>query len=457
MALENVGKALRSTINKIRGSAIVDQKVVDEVVRDLQRALLSADVNVKFVMELTERVRKEALTEKLPPGVSRKDYVIKVLYDELTRLLGKRYYPLELDRKRQNKLMFIGIQGSGKTTSLAKLARYLQKRGYHVGVIAGDTFRPGAYQQLVQLLSPYNIEVYGDEKEKNAVKVVKRGLEHFSKNKKINVILIDTAGRHKEEKGLLKEMKQIAKVAKPDEIILVIDGTIGQQALTQADAFNRATTIGSIIVTKLDGSAKGGGALSAVAATGAKIRFIGDGEKIDDLEAFDPVRFVGNLLGMGDLQGILERIAEAYVSPETQMEIMEAFERGKLTLKHYYMQLEQFQNRSMLKRLLQKLPGMADPLTAGFDQMGEERIKTYLAICRSMTPEELDNYKIIRGSRIQRIARGAGTTPETVKQFLQEFKQLQTVLKQMRKQRRRGQGMPQIPGMSGNEGAFPPL
>ncbi|RLI06384.1 signal recognition particle protein Srp19, partial [Candidatus Bathyarchaeota archaeon] len=266
MALEKLGSSLYDSLKKILRVSAIDEAAVKELVRDLQRALLLADVNVRLVLELSKRVEERALKEKIPPGISRREHAIKVVYEELTRFLGEKAVPLKVNPKKRNVFMLVGIQGSGKTTTAAKLARYLQKRGYKTALICTDTYRPGAYAQLKQLASRINVPVYGDEKEKDAVKIASEGLRKFEN---YDVVLIDTAGRHKDEKSLIEEMKSLEKAIHPDEIIMVIDGTIGQQAAAQAEAFHKATPIGSIIVAKLDGSARGGGALSAVAAIGA--------------------------------------------------------------------------------------------------------------------------------------------------------------------------------------------
>lgn len=437
---------------KIRGALIVDENLINELVQDLENALLSGDVNLELVLNVTEIVREKALKDQIPMGVSRRDYTLKVIYDELTRLLGKKYVPLRLNPNELSVLMFIGIQGSGKTTTIGKLANYFQKRGYNIGVIGGDTFRPGALAQLQQYLEPINVEVFGDEKEKKPSKVIKKGLKYFKEKKKINLVLVDTAGRHKEEKELLKEMQVIAKTAEPTEIILVVDATIGQQAKAQADAFNRATPIGSIILTKLDGSAKGGGAVSSVAITGAKIRFYGDGEKIQDLEEFNPTRFVGSLLGMGDIEGLLQSVNEAFDEEDTA-ELRDAFKKGKLTLRHFKMQLENASKQSSIGKLVSKIPGVS-ALTGKqsiLEAEGQKNVKRFIAICNSMTEEELDNVRIIKGKRVQRIAKGSGTSPQEVKLLLNQFNQAVKQLKMMRKMRgRRGAppgGIP--PGMEG--------
>ncbi|HLE74999.1 MAG TPA: signal recognition particle receptor subunit alpha, partial [Candidatus Bathyarchaeia archaeon] len=310
MALDRLGSSLYDALKKIFRASVVDEAAVKELVRDIQRALLQADVNVQLVFDISKRIEERALKEKVPPGISRREHVIKVVYEELTRFVGEKPVPIKMELGKKQILMLVGIQGSGKTTVAAKLARYFQKRGLKPALICADTYRPGAYAQLQQLANRINVPVYGDLKAKDPVKVVSEGLKQFSDK---DLIIVDTAGRHKGEQELIKEMKTLEKHIKPDEVIMVIDGTIGQQALIQAKAFHEATPIGAILVTKLDGSARGGGALSAVAATGAPIKFIGTGEKTEDIEPFIPSRFVGRLLGMGDLETLLEKVREAEI------------------------------------------------------------------------------------------------------------------------------------------------
>jgi len=298
-------------------------------------------------------------------------------------------------------------------------------------------------------LAPINVEVYGDEKEKKASKVIKKGLKHFKEKKNTNLILIDTSGRHKEEKSLLKEMEEISRVAQPTEIILVVDATIGQQAQAQADAFNRTTPFGSIILSKLDGTAKGGGAVSAVAISGAQIRFYGEGEKIQDLVEFNPTRFVGSLLGMGDIEGLISSVNEAFDAEETA-ELSQAFKKGKLTLRHFKIQMENASKQSSIGKIVSKIPGISALAgqQPGFDAEAQQNMKRFIAICSSMTDEELDNAKIIKGQRIQRIAFGSGTSPQEVKLLLGQFNTMTKQLKTMRKMRgRRGAQVP--PGMEG--------
>jgi len=430
LALEKLGSSLYESLKKILRVSSIDEAAVKELIRDLQRALLQSDVNVRLVLELSKRVEERALKEKIPPGISRREHVIKVVYEELTRFLGEKTVPLKVNPSGRNVFMLVGIQGSGKTTTAAKLARYFQKRGYKTALICADTYRPGAYAQLKQLADQINIPIYGDEDENDAVKIALEGLRKFEN---YDIVLIDTAGRHKDEKSLIEEMKTLEKTIHPDEIIMVIDGTIGQQAAVQAEAFHKATPIGSIIVSKLDGSARGGGALSAVAATKAPIKFIGTGEKIEDLEPFDPPRFVSRLLGMGDLQGLIEKVREAEVKvPEKKAK---AFLSGKFTLTDMYEQFEAMHSMGPINRILKMLPGFGYEIPEEMMNLAEEQMKKWKVIIQSMTPEERENPKIIKSSRVRRIARGSGTSERDVKTLIQQYNRLKKTIRAFRRRR----------------------
>ena len=441
MALDRLGSSLTDAIKKIFKSSVVDEATVKELVRDIQRALLQADVNVQLVLEISKRIEERALKEKMPPGISRREHVIKVVYEELTRFVGEKPVLLKMEPGKKYVLMLVGIQGSGKTTHAAKLARYLQRKGLKPALICADTFRPGAYAQLQQLAARINVPIYGDPKAKDPVKVVQEGLKQFPDK---DIIIVDTSGRHKEERELIKEMKDLEKHIRPDEVTMVIDGTIGQQALAQAKTFHEATPIGSIIVTKLDGSARGGGALSAVAATGAPIKFIGTGEKVEDIEQFVPSRFVGRLLGMGDLETLLEKVQEAEIQvPQKKAKQMLS---GKFTLTDMYEQFEAVRGMGPFKKVLQMLPGMSSKVPDDMLNVAEGRLEKWRVIIQSMSPEEKENPKLFNYSRIRRVARGSGTTEKDVKELLKQYVMMRRMLKMMK--RKKGK-MPFMPGMSG--------
>jgi signal recognition particle subunit SRP54 len=431
-ALERLGSSLYEAVRRILRTTIVDEAQVKELVKDLQRALLQADVKVELVLQISRRIEEKALKEDLPPGVARREHVVKVVYDELTNFLGEKTAKLDVTQGRTNIFMMVGVQGSGKTTTTAKLARYYQKRGFKTGLICADTFRPGAYQQLKQLASQVNIPLFGDSAEKDSIKVVKQGLEKF-RQEGLDIVFIDTMGRHKDEKSLIEDMKMTSQAVKPDEIILVIDGTIGQQAEAQAKAFHEATPIGSIIVSKLDGSARGGGALSAVAATGAPIKFIGTGERLENLEAFVPSQFVGRLLGMGDIEGLVEKVKTAKL--ETPEKKVQAIISGRLTLEDMYEQLEAMQKVGPFKQILKMVPGLGYKVPDEAVDVAEERLKKWRFIIQSMTREEREEPKILNSPRVRRVSRGSGTSEKDVKDMIQQYFAMKKMMKSLKRRK----------------------
>lgn len=441
MALDRLGSSLTDALKKIFRASVIDEAAVKELVRDIQRALLQADVNVQLVLNISKRIEDRSLKEKVPPGISRREHVIKVVYEELTRFVGDKPVPLKVELGKKRTIMLVGIQGSGKTTQAIKLARFFQKRGLKPALICADTFRPGAFAQLQQMANRINIPVYGDSKAKDPVKVVSEGLKAFSEK---DLVIVDTAGRHKEERELIREMKVLEQKIRPDEVVMVIDGTIGQQASVQAKSFHEATPIGAIIVTKLDGSARGGGALSAVAATGAPIKFIGTGEKIEDIESFVPSRFVGRLLGMGDLETLLEKVKEAEIRiPEKKAK---AILSGKFTLTDMYEQFEAMKGMGPFRKVLKMLPGMSYNIPDEMLSTAENRLEKWRVIIQSMCPDEKENPKIFNSSRVKRVARGSGTSERDVKDLLKQYFMMRKMLKMFKRKKKLpfnlGQGFP---------------
>jgi signal recognition particle subunit SRP54 len=438
-ALGDLSKSLGDAVRKLLRLPIVDEKAIRELVKDLQRALLQSDVNVELVLQISRSVEKRAIEERLPPGISRREHVIKVLYEELTRFLGEEAPKTTIPPGKTYVVMLVGIQGTGKTTAAVKLARFYQKRGLRVGIICADNFRPGAYEQLAQLADKVSVPVYGDPKNPSPEKLVKEGFSHFEKEKE-NLIIVDTAGRHKNEAELMDEMKRLARLAKPDEIVLAVDGSIGQAAMGQARAFNEATNIGSILVTKLDGTAKGGGALSAVAATGAKIKFISVGEGTDDLEQFVPSNFVGRILGIGDVASLVEKVREAEIRiPEKKAR---AILEGRFNLKDMYDQLEAVRKMGPLKKVLGMLPGGAN-LPDDAMENAEEKMDAWRVMIQSMTKDEVEEPKSIDSSRARRIARGSGRTEKEVKELVNQYTMMKKMMKRMKG--RQGAMMKRLP------------
>lgn len=446
--LDNLRTGLRSAIKKIVRASDINEDLINSLCKDVQRALLQSDVNVKLVLEITNRIRDRAINEEPVKGLTRKDHIITILYGELATLLGysgqtiknidKSQNPEEriinFEPGRQSTVLMLGIQGSGKTTVTAKVARWLLKHGYSVGVIGADTWRPGALTQLRMNCSRINVEVYGDETNTNAIDIVKKGLKHF-KIQNIDVIIIDTAGRHKEESSLLEEMREMRNEIHPDLVLLVIDGTIGQQAFNQAKAFHEAAVVGGIIVTKLDGTAKGGGVLSASAVTGAKVMFVGTGERIDDLEVFSPTSFVGRILGMGDIKAILEmaRGLELQADENQARRLLS----GKMTIEDFYAQMENV-GRMGIRNVIDNLPGMSGMVKEDQLDALEVKMEKWRFIIQSMTKDEKKNPEIVNESRRKRIARGSGLTEHEVKELVKQYNNSKTLMKQTKGRQMQG-------------------
>jgi signal recognition particle subunit SRP54 len=341
--------------------------------------------------------------------------------------------------------MLVGLYGQGKTTTAGKLAGYYSKRGLKVGMVAGDVHRPAAIDQLAQIADQVNVPIYLDRKEKDAAKVVKRGLVDL---KDRDVVIIDTAGRHALEDDLIREMERIAKVSNPDEILLVIDAAVGQQAGPQAKAFHDAVGVSGVIITKMDGTAKGGGALSAVQETKAPVMFIGVGEHLDELELFEPARFISRLLGMGDLQALLEKAEEIGKDQDLEATAKKMLS-GRFTLRDLYDQMEALTKMGPLSKVFDMLPaGLTGRMGAGDIEVTAARLKTFRVIMDSMTEEEMNNPQIIKSSRVKRIALGAGVEPRDVKGLLKQYNQSRKAIKGMTSNRKmRRTLMKQFEGM----------
>ncbi|RLI71907.1 signal recognition particle protein [Archaeoglobales archaeon] len=421
MALE----ALKDVVRKITKSASVDKKLVEEIVRDIQRALLKADVNVRQVKEISDAIKKRALSEDVLPTFNAREHIIKIVYEELMCGIGEG---LEIPLKK-SKIMLVGLHGSGKTTTTVKIAKYFKDRGLKTAVVTADTWRPAAYEQLEQLAEAYNIPFYG-EKNGNAVKIVENAIKNL---RDYDMLIVDTAGRHALEKELIDEMIGIAKVLQPDYKLLVLDAAIGQLASKQAKAFHEAIRIDGIIITKFDGTAKGGGALSAAREIGIPIAFIGSGEKVEDFERFDPAGFVSRLLGMGDIKALLEKVERVVSQEELDPE---AFLKGTFTLKDIYKQIDAMSKMGPIRKIFDLLPfGFSMKVDEDTMEMTQEKMRKFKIIMDSMTEEEMLNPKIIDSSRVRRIAIGSGTSPQEVKELLKYYKTMKNVMKRFKKKK----------------------
>lgn len=411
------GEKLSGLIRKILGKPLVDKKTVEESLKELKRILILADVDLKLVNELIENVRKRVLKEKAPAGLTLREHLIKTIYDELVKLLGK-----EFEEVKGKKIMLIGLFGSGKTTTVGKLGYYFKKKGKRVVLIGLDYHRPAAPDQLKQIAEQIQVKYFIDKESRDPYKIAKEALEKFSK---YDVLIFDTAGRNALDKELADELKKLGEIIKPDEVLLVIPADIGKVAREQTEEFNKLVGITGIIVTKMDGSAKGGGALAACTVSGAKVKFIGVGEKMKDLEVYDPKRYVSRLLGFGDLQTLLEKAKEADIKKEKVEKIV----KGEFSLQDFMEQIESLSKMGPLTKIVSLIPGLGGSLPKDVLEMQEEKMKKWKVIIQSMTPQERENPEIINESRIRRIARGSGTSEEEVRELLSQYKKMKKLLK----------------------------
>lgn len=434
--LDKLSDSLKEAVRKIAMANKIDKHTVDEIVRDIQRALIQADVKISLVKELSERIRERSLKEKVV--LNPREHVIKVVYEELMNILGKA---IDVPLTAQ-KIMMVGLHGTGKTSTCAKLARYFQKKGLKPAVICADVYRPAASDQLRQLCDKMGVPFYdGAElpEGKSVVGIVEAGVKEFDKH---DVKIIDTAGRHALEEEMIEEIRAIRKEVAPEQRILVLDASIGQQASVQARAFDDAIGITGIIITKMDGTAKGGGALSAVSETNSGIAFVGTGETVNDLEKFESDRFVSRLLGMGDIKSLIEMAEESLTEEDIDADIL----KGKFTLNDLYNQLEALKKMGPFKKLMEMLPlgGLGVNIDDSMYQVTEDKLKAFKVIMDSMTKDERNEPKIIDGSRVKRIARGSGTTTAEVSELIKYHKMMQKMMKSMSSGRGK---MPMMKGM----------
>ncbi|WP_224270502.1 signal recognition particle protein Srp54 [Haloprofundus salinisoli] len=429
MVLDNLGSSLRGTLETLRGKTRLSEEDVEAVVREIQRSLLQADVDVSLVMELSDSIKTRALEEEPPGGTSARDHVLKIVYEEMVAIVGESTeIPLE-----PQTILLAGLQGSGKTTSAAKMAWWFSKKGLRPAVIQTDTFRPGAYDQAKQMCERAEVEFYGDPDESDPVAIAREGLEA---TEDADVHIVDTAGRHGLEDELIAEIEEIEGLVNPDLSLLVFDAAIGQGAKEQARQFEEAIGINGVVITKLDGTAKGGGALTAVNETDSSIAFLGTGETVQDIERFEPNGFISRLLGMGDLKQLSERVERAM--SETQAEDddwdPEDIMKGSFTLKDMQKQMEAMNKMGPLDQIMDMIPGLGgglmDQLPDDAMDVTQNRMRSFEIIMDSMTDPEMENPRSVGASQVRRIARGSGRDEETVRELLEQHKMMEQTLKQ---------------------------
>ncbi|MFA5953618.1 MAG: signal recognition particle receptor subunit alpha [Candidatus Pacearchaeota archaeon] len=426
MVLEKLGQALKRFQDKIANAILLDKNLVDNIIKDLQRALIEADVEILLVKEISDKLKKIAFDERIK-GIEKKEHLIKVLHDELIEILGKNK-KIEFNAKEQSKIMLLGLYGAGKTTTIAKLGNYYQKRGKKVALVGLDVHRPAAKEQLMQLAEQNNLKVFVDLKENDAIKTYKK----FKKElEKFDLVLIDTAGRHTLDKDLVKEIKDLGSEIKPTETILVMPADVGQAAKKQAKEFQDALKISGVIITRMDSTAKGGGALTACSEVHAGVYFITTGEKINDLEEFNPESFLSRLLGMGDLETLIEKI-KSVTDEKKNEKIQKKLEEGKLSLEDVIEQVKSMNSLGGFDKIKSMIPGMGK-LKISDEKLGaqEEKIQKWEHIIKSLTNEEKENPELLskQTSRISRIAKGAGVNNSDVRSLLKQYEMLQSFIK----------------------------
>lgn len=424
--LEKLGEVLKKATNRIANAIFLDKNLVESIIRDLQRALIEADVNILLVKEITDKLKKAAFDERIKE-IDKKEHLIKLLHDELINILGE-YKQLKFEKNR-NVIMFLGLYGAGKTTTIAKIGNYYAKRGNKVALVGLDVHRPAAKEQLKQLSDKNNLTCFVDFEENSAVKTYKK---FENKLKDYNLVLIDTAGRHSLDNELVKEIKDLSKTINPTQSILVMPADVGQAAKKQAKDFKDAVNISGVIVTRMDSTAKGGGALTACAETNASVYFITNGEKINDLEEFNPERFLSRLLGMGDLEALIEKIKSATGELE-QEKIKKRISEGQLTLEDVIEQVKSMNTLGGFSKIKSMIPGLGNAKISD-EKLDEQqsKIAKWEHIIKSMTKTEKENPELLKKehTRINRIASGAGVNNSDVKSLLKQYDLLNSFIKE---------------------------
>jgi len=418
MVLDNLGNTLKKIRDRIANAIFLDKKIVEEIAEDLKYALIEADVDISLVKEITDKIKEQARDEKIK-SIERKDQLIKFIYDEIIKILGGEEYELKIEKKKGQKIMFIGLYGAGKTTVIAKLANYYTKRGFKVCMLGLDVHRPAAPEQLEQLAKKINVQCFIDKDEKNPFELYNKYKKQINE---YDICFVDTAGRHDLDSELIKEIKKLEKTIMPTYTLLVLPADIGQAAKKQVQEFKKSCAIHGIIINRMDSTAKGGGALTASYITNTRVYFIGTGEHISDIEKFSPQSFVSRLLGMGDLKTLMEKM-------ETASEKTKKTDDEKFTLLDVYNQIEGMQNIGPLSKITDLIPGMSalkEKLKGNVIDEQQEKLKRWKYAINSMTKYEIENPDVLekQTSRISRVSKGSGVKTSEIKELLTQYKML---------------------------------
>ena len=432
MIFENLADRLQETFKKLRGHGKLTADDVNATMREIRIALLEADVNFKVVKDFIKKIKERAVGQEVLESLTPAQAVIKIVNEELTALMGQTQSHINISPKAPTIIMMVGLQGAGKTTSAGKLGLMFKKQGKHPLMVAADIYRPAAIKQLQVLGNQIDIPVFAKEDCKDAVLIANEAIEHAQSHAN-DIVIIDTAGRLHIDENLMQELKSIKSSVKPHEILLVVDAMTGQDAVNVAESFNNDLGLDGVILTKMDGDARGGAALSVKAVTGCPIKFVGAGEKLEALEPFYPDRMASRILGMGDVLTLIEKAQTAFDAEEAK-KMEKSFRKNEFTLDDFLSQLNQVRKLGSFENILGMIPGMGGLKKKLGDvdvDMNGKEIKHIEAIIRAMTPEEKRNTKIINGSRRKRIAMGSGTKVQEVNKLLKQFDEMKKMMKKM--------------------------
>jgi signal recognition particle subunit SRP54 len=427
---EELSEKLDGVFGRWRQRGLLTEAMIREGLRDVRRVLLEADVNFQLVKDFLARVEAEATGERVLRSVSPGQQVVKIVHDELVRLLGERPEPLKVAPIPPSVVMLVGLQGSGKTTTAAKLAKRMAREGRSPVLAALDPYRPAAVDQLEALGKQVDVPVIADRSEPDVARLASRALEQ-ARSGRHRALILDTAGRLQVDAELMDELRRVREATKPVEILLVVDAMIGQEAVRIAQGFHEALGLTGIVLTKLDGDARGGAALSIRGVTGVPVKFVGTGERVDGLEVFDPGRMAGRILQQGDVVGLVEKAQQAFDEDEAKRIEKKVVQDGKFDLEDFLMMTRQLQKLGPLEGLLKMVPGVNTRLLKQANT-DPKRVKHVEAIILSMTPQERRRPDILNGSRRARIAKGAGRPVQEVNRLLEQFRQMQKMMKQLK-------------------------
>lgn len=428
MVLDSLGSSLQTALGKLSNKGSLSEEEIQPIIKEIQRALLESDVEVNVVTEVSDNIKQRALETEPPGGVTTKDHVLKIVYEELTDIVGESTdIPLE-----GQTILLAGLQGAGKTTTSAKMGWWFEKKGLRSSIIQTDTQRPGAHKQSKQLAEDAELIYSVDEDADDAVERSRVGLEE---SEEADVKIVDTAGRHASEQDLINEIKSISDEINPDMNILVLDAGMGQSAEEQAKKFNDSIGIDGVVITKMDGTAKGGGSLTAVEEADATIAFLGTGEGVKDIERFDPDGFVSRLLGMGDLKQLSERVERAMHEMDDEDWSPEDALEGDFTLYDMQKQMEAMDNMGRIQEVMKRMPGLGGGILDQLDddvlETQERMMQKFSVMMDSMTEQEMQNPDVISQSRMERIAKGSGTQVDEVEQMMNQYEQMRGMFGQI--------------------------